>query len=448
MIIKKGLKLTVAGVVAGMLFGVQSAAAGGYGLLEQSAEGVGVAYAGSVTGYGDGSAVFFNPAAISQIDGTVMSAGLNVIITSAEFNDEGSMVSGFPNSGENGPDGGVTGFVPNVYAVHNFGKLALGFGVNAPFGLETDYNDTWVGRYQAIKSELQVVNFQSALSYQVADHIFLGINAGAYYVDAELSNAVDFGTVGFAALGPSTASALGLFPQQNDGKVTVKGTDWATSWGLGALVTYGPEDRNRVGIGFRGKSTLHLHGDGGDFEVPSEAQILTSSGAFTDTGVRASATLPESITAGVQHWLTEEVAFFYESAWTRWSHFKELRVKFENNIQPDNVTVHNWENTWRHSFGLKFHPVKRWEFRTGFTYDQTPIKSREFRTPRIPDADRRWLAGGIGYQINDDLSVDFNYAHIFVPDEHSEVTGPTGDTLVGSYDSHVDIASLSLTWTL
>ena len=445
---KRSVVTMTLGVLVGSLLGIQTAGAGGFGILEQSAEGTGVAYAGSSTGYGDGSSLYFNPAAMSQLEGTVTSAGLHVIAPSAEFNDQGSTVSGFPNIGGNGPDGGEVGLVPNLYAVHQLGDFNVGFGVNAPYGLATEYDRTWAGRYQGVKSELSVLNFQSGVSYNITPNIAVGANLGAYYADAELTNAIDFGSIAFGTLGATTASSLGFAPQANDGFLKVQGSDWAPAWGLGGLITYGPENRNRIGLNFRAKSTLHLHGDQAEFTVPQQAQILTSMGTFTNTGVRASATLPESLTMGVQHWLTDEVVFLYESSWTRWSHFRDLRLRFDNPAQPDSVTQENWHNSWRHSVGARYVPGNKWTFSTGFTYDRTPIQDDNFRTPRIPDADRYWLAGGAGYEINDDLSVNLSYAHLFVPDERSNTVGPTGDILVGEWDSSVDIVSLSIVWTL
>jgi hypothetical protein len=44
--------------------------------------------------------------------------------------------------------------VPNIYVAWPLAdRISAGFGVNAPFGLVTEYDDEWIGRFQGIKSD-------------------------------------------------------------------------------------------------------------------------------------------------------------------------------------------------------------------------------------------------------------------------------------------------------
>ncbi|MCB0334947.1 MAG: outer membrane protein transport protein [Bdellovibrionales bacterium] len=435
-------------VLLALALSVNTASAGGYAILEQSAEGVGTAFAGSVTGYSDGSAAFFNPAALTQHNKTTISGGAHAVITSADFTNTGSTVSGFPNRGSNGPDGGDTGIVPNFYVVQPVSeKLVTAFMVNAPFGLKTEYDRTWVGRYQAVKSDLSTINLGSAVAYEITDQFSVGARGGAFYTSAELTNAIDFGSVAYGALGAETASALGFVPQGNDGFLALEGEDWSPNWGLGGTFRFGPSNRNTIGIAYASKSDVHLHGKQANFEVPTSALALTSMGTFTDTGARANTTLPESVTFGASYWVTDCVELLYESQWTRWGRFKELRIKYDNQAQPDSVVDENWENTWRHSVGARYLPGGSWDFSGGIAYDQEPIPDDNHRTPRIPGNDRFWLAAGLGYSINDDLRLALNYAHLFIDDARSNTTGPTGDVFQGEWDLGVDIVAASLTYS-
>jgi long-chain fatty acid transport protein len=430
-----------------MFLHVGNASAAGFALLEQSAEGTGFAYAGSTTGYDDGSATFFNPAAMSGIEGGRISGGLHVVDASTEFSNQGSTVGPFPTLGGDGPDGGTTGLIPNFYAMKNFGKFAAGFALTTPFGLGTDFDSNYVGRYQGDKSEFSAANISGSFSYKVMDNFSVGANLGAFRSDAELTSAVDFGSIGFGTLGAPTATALGLAPQRNDGLVKFEGDDWSLGWGLGAMYSYGKENENRLGLSYRAKSHVELRGDA-DFTVPASAQVLTSRGTFTDTDIRAGTTLPESLAFGAKHWVDPKWAFLYESAWTRWSRFEELRIEYANPAQPDSVTAENWKNSWRHSIGTEYKPCDAWRLRYGFTYDRSVISDSSFRTPRIPDSDRYWLALGGSYVINPDLTWNLSYAHLFIPDTQSNTTGPTGDTLRGEWDANVNIVSTSLTYAL
>lgn len=420
--------------------------AGGFAILEQSAEGVGNAYAGATAGYGDGSEIAFNPAAMSWIDGTQISHSSQVIITSAEFNNKGSsnVVSGIPTAGSDGPDGGDASYVPTFYAVSQVtDDLHLGLGVNAPFGLKTEYDEEWVGRYHAVKSDLLTVNVNPAFSYKLTPNFSFGAGANIVYADAELTNMVDYGSIGVATLGLPTAAALGLTPQAADGLAEVTGDDWGYGYNFGFSFRYGEE--SALGISYHSKVSLDLEGDA-KFNMPSSAAILTSTGSFLDTTADAHTNLPDYFNIGWIHRFDECFAILAEAQWTHWSRFQELRVKFGNST-PDSVTEENWETTWRYSVGVNFVPVFDWTVKLGFTFDREPIPDDEHRTPRIPGNHRRWFSLGVDYDISEDFSASINYAHLFITDKSSSNTiNATGDNFRGDWDSQVDIIAAGVNW--
>jgi long-chain fatty acid transport protein len=135
--------------------------------------------------------------------------------------------------------------------------------------------------------------------------------------------------------------------------------------------------------------------------------------------------------------------------WTNWSRFKELRVKFDSGL-ADSVTTENWDDTWRYSAGVNYNPSESWVLRAGVAYDEEAIPDAEHRTPRIPGADRTWVAVGTGYKINDRFSFDLGYAHLFVADAKID-KDPVGEDalrggLKGEYDASVDIVSAQLVY--
>src|SRR5690606_23794656 len=135
--------------------------------------------------------------------------------------------------------------------------------------------------------------------------------------------------------------------------------------------------------------------------------------AFADTGARASVDLPESVSVGGYAELTPRWAVMGDVTWMRWSRFEELRIRFDNPLQGDSVTPENWDDTVRVSVGATYRYNDAWKFRGGVAYDESPVPTA-FRTPRIPDADRIWLAFGVQYKPNRHSSWDFGFAHLFV----------------------------------
>jgi long-chain fatty acid transport protein len=416
--------------VAG-LCGGEAAQAAGFAILEQGASGLGRAYAGMAAVADDPSTIFYNPAGMTRLRGTQATAAAHLIMPSIRFRDQGSFVnlpSRPPLRGGEGGNAAEAVVVPNLYAVTGItDRLHLGLGINAPFGLVTDYEPGWVGRYHAQRSDLVTINVNPSLAYRVTDWLSVGGGVSAQYAKAELSNAIDFGLL----INPALSQTL-------DGAVKLKGDGWAFGWNLGVLVE--PMPGTRFGLAYRAAMNHELKGDA-EFTVPTPA--VQAGGRFVDTGVRADLDLPDMLSFSAYHQLTPRLGLLGDITWTRWSRFQELRIRFDNPLQPDAVTTHDWDDAFRYSLGLDYRLTDAWTLRAGVAYDETPIPRTELRTARIPDANRTWLTIGASYRLSPMISVDAGFAHIFVDRGSIRQSQPaTAGTLVGEYRSHVDIVSL------
>jgi long-chain fatty acid transport protein len=424
-------------VTVGAIAIAPSALASGFALNEQSVRGLGNAFAGSVAVSDDASTIFYNPAGLTNLpDNSVMGAAYYISPT-VRFNNEGSTTAiGTPINGGDGGDGGDDAFVPNFYAAWSVSdRIKLGIGVNAPFGLATEYDRDWVGRYQAVESRLTTVNINPTVAAKITDDFSIGAGVNFQYANAKLSNAIDFGAIGLGA-------GLSTLPQSADGFVEVEGNDWSFGYNLGLL--YAPTDETRIGLAYRSGIDHNLEGDA-DFITPPGAAPLTATGAFADTDAEATLKTPDSLGLGFYQKVTPKIALLADVTWTNWSQFEELRVRFDNPAQPDSVQPENWEDTFRLSVGVNYAATEELMLRAGVAYDQSPVSNR-FRTPRIPDSDRIWLALGASYELIDSLSLDFGYAHLFVDDGAIDEVSSTGDRLRGNVESDVDIFGLQLNW--
>ncbi len=428
-----------------MLLGAHAHGAG-FAIIEQSVTGLGSAFAGGAASAEDASTVYFNPAGMSRLGDSEYNLGLHVISPYSRFHGDGTSKIGgvVPLTGGDGGEAGVTGYIPNFYYVRRLNSdFSFGLGVNAPFGLATDYNEGWEGRYHALKSEVLTININPSLSWKVSEHLSLGAGINVQYADVpELSNAIDFATVCGAyakssnpTVAASAATCAGL-PTSRDGKVNLNGDDWSLGFNIGLLYQF--TDATRVGVAYRSKVDHKLEGRADFTNTPTG---LSNLGIFVDDAISADITLPETLSVSAYHELDPRLAVMGDVTWTRWDRFDELRVKFKNNPQGDLVTPEQWDNSFRYSLGLSYRYDDRWTLRTGFAYDETPVPSAQLRTPRIPGNNRRWLALGASYRVSDHTKVDLGYAHLFVNDSPINNTNTTGATLNGSFDLAVDIFS-------
>lgn len=411
----------------------------GVAIMEQSVKGLGMAFAGGAAAAEDASTIFFNPAGLTRLSGTQAIAGMHLVFPSAKFSNEGSThLTGQPLSGGEGGNAGSTILLPNFYYSRQVNdRLSTGLGVFSPFGLSTDYDAAWAGRYHAVKSELISLNINPSLAYSITDKLSLGAGINAQYLKAELSNAIDFGTI-FSSLG-----ATGAAPQVNDGSVTFKADSW--SWGYNAGILYEFTDDTRAGIAYRSRIDHTLVGDAHFSGVPSP----NPTGRFADTRIRSDVTLPDGLSLSIWHNFSKEVAAMADITWTNWSTIDELRIDSNNPIESDAVTTVHWKDTFRYSLGAVYAPGA-WTIRTGAAYDQSPVPDAAHGTPRVPDSDRIWLAAGVGYKFSEQISVDGGYAHLYVKDAEIRKTATGEDMfrggLSGTYENSVDIISTEITW--
>lgn len=436
-----------------------AAFAAGFALKEQSATAQGNAFAGATAGADDISYMFFNPAGLTRHGGKQAAASLSVIIPKATFDlESAATVLGTPISGDDGGgDIGKDAVVPSLYLTWATPyDLHLGLGVNAPFGLKTHYEDDWAGRYHALDSRATSVNINPAAAYKVSDGLSIGVGAQIQYIDVKLSNAVDFGTI--AALGAASSPALagalaaaGITPSpgnvQQDGRVVLRGHDVGFGFNLGMLYEF--SKATRFGIAYRSRIEHTLEDDDVDFDLGNVGSVLNAAtGQFADGGVKADFEAPESFSFGLHHDINDQWSVMAEAAWTRWSAFDALIIEFDNPADDPSFTDESWKDSWFLSLGATYRPTEALTLRGGIAFDEGTVKDAERRTPRIPEADRYWISIGAGYQLKDWLSLNAAYTHLFLPEVSTNLRASDQGNLArgdlsGSYDSNVDIVSVS-----
>lgn len=426
----------------------------GFALIEQSVRGLGNAFAGGAAACADASTVFFNPAGMTRLDGQDIVAGVNFVIPSAQFSNDGSThalqpITSQALTGGNSGDAGSLEFVPNFYySLCMENGLAFGVGVNAPFALSTEYDADWVGRYHAIESRLKTININPSLAYRLNDRVSIGVGFSAQYMDVTLSNAIDFGTLdAVGAFAPLPAGALGLTPQGDDGTAVLEGDHWGFGFNAGVLVEVTGD--TRVGVAYRSRVRHDVEGTA-DFSAPAElAPVQAATGLFTDTGASSAVKFPDYGSLSLYHRVSDRWALMGDVSFTHWSLFEELRFRFDSG-QPDGVTTEKWEDSWRYALGVTFDPDDAWSFRAGVAFDESPIPGPERRTPRIPTNDRYWTSLGAGHRISERISADVGFAHLFVPDPEIDKAAlvfredRVRGGLRGAYDASVDIIAVQV----
>ncbi|ABM62146.1 OmpP1/FadL family transporter [Halorhodospira halophila] len=432
------------------LGGIATSAHGAaFQLQEQSASLLASAFAGRSADAGDISHMFFNPATLGVHAGRGPEAELVLSYIDPTFDFEADSDPGWSavggDTGQLSASGGESALAPVFYAGFDLAPdLRAGLGINVPYGLETDYPEDWVGRYDAVNTDLVTVDINPQLGWRLDEQLALGLGVSAQYADATLSTMApetDFSTT------PATPTPTPT--PANDGKLTVDGDSWSYSFNLGAH--YAVTEDTQLGVAYR-------HGLG--HTLSGEAELVDDGGVTVDeTGGEADLDIPASLNLGVSHQLDPQWTLLADATWTQWSDFEELAIEFDDGIvgipQGQNSYAvtdeqayeeYDWDDTWFLSLGTRYDASEQWDLRAGLAYDQTPTGDSN-RTPRIPDEDRTWLAvGGTWSPAQaDQLRVDFGYTYIWLDDADIEVAEDFGG-VTGEYESNVQVFTTSANW--
>jgi long-chain fatty acid transport protein len=413
-----------AGIVVSMAGFAFNAAAAGFALTEQGS-GMGNAFAGGAAAAEDASTIFYNPAGLTQIPGRQVMVGVSALKPSIDFTNRGSVAGLGKPLGVEGSDAGQWGVIPDVYfSWAATDRLWLGIGVNAPFGLKTSYDSNWIGRYQAIDSVLTTVNVNPTVAFKVNEVVSLGAGINYQRLDATLTRAVNFVPAA-------------------EGSARVSGDASAWGWNVGALFNLGTD--MRVGVSYRSQLHYRIEGDV-TFNRPAG---VPNAGAAADGSIFANVTVPESASLSVFQKFSDQWDFMGDITWTRWSRLEALNI-YRTNGATLQAIPENWDDSWRFSLGLSYYVNPAWKLRGGVAYDQSPV-SNQFRTARIPDSDRTWLAIGAQWkpQSLSGLAIDVGYAHLFVKDASiSDNQAASGSgILIGNYSLSADIFTVQLAYS-
>jgi len=419
------LGLTIA-LGAGPVFG------SGYSIYEQGAEAM--ANAGAFTARADdASAMFFNPAGLLGLEGKRLYVGTHAIfLTGSEFEDAGT--------GQEYDQSDNIAWPSVGFFTHKVSdRLAYGLGFTSPFGLKTEWDQNFSGRFISRESNLAVVNFNANLAFKLGNNWAGAVGLDYARADVrEISRNLDL-------------SPLLMAPVEGFSKLTGDGTDI----GWNAAVRWAGESGWRWGLSYRAEMTPEVEGTI-EFEgIPAPIAAL-----FPDGPGTADIPLPATAATGValvkDKWEAE-----FDIVWTGWSAFDRLQVDLENNtvvanpmpppatvpVVDDLDQIEEWDDTYSFRAGFSYHVNDHHEWRAGAYYDQNPIPDEHVR-PRLPDADRTSAQVGYGYRGANGFSLDVAYQALFFKDRTAtgNPNDPNDPVQPGEYSNFTSLLGVSAGW--
>lgn len=410
-------------------FVAREARAAGFMVRENSAENVGMVYAGEASRADEAATVFDNPAGMMHLAAPEVELGAAVVFPSVHFSGSATAAGTIPITGTQGGQAGQITGIPNFYAVFNLSNnLRFGLAVTAPFGNTTNFNSDFVGRYQGIKQVALSADINPNVAWRINDKVSIGAGVSAQWLKIEQSAAVPQFLIAGQPL-PDTVFLLNSH-------------GWGVGYNAGLLLE--PNMTTRLGFTFRSGIDHKLTGS---LDFDSANVLGLPSGAATASGVN----LPAVAAASFTHDWTPQWTGAFELQYDMWGSFKQVSVTSQN---APLIEQEFYRNSWMLSAGAIYHWTDQLALRGGFGWDQSPVTDK-FRTVNVPDADRLMVGIGAGYTVAPGAVVDFGYAHYFGT-HPATVTGSVNSidpfthliVLTGNFHNYLDYVALSFRYAL
>ena len=416
----KMMKISVMAMLAGGV-AAYTASAAGFGIYQASARGIAVGDT-LVGSTGDASANYYNPANLTEVEGTATKFGVTVIAPRAKVD--------YGRTGDKVAAKNQYFYVPHLFASHQLSEqFWMGLGLYSEFGLGTAYPKDWVGQEDSLKTDLTTVTFNPNVAWKICDKVSVAAGLRVMYLDILIRKTPT------SALPPVPG-----FPPALSIPTEMRADSIGYGYVLG--VTVKPIEDLSIGLVYR--SSVRQNAEG-DVEYSVNPQNVASMLGMTRTSgtVKGSLTFPESVILGANYKATEDLALGVALTWTRWSRFDALTMHLRNYPSDGAMTTSsepkNWSNVMRYSVGLEYSLSDAWTLMAGYIHDRDPI-NLNYADAKLPAGNRNLFNLGLGWS-QGSLTVNGSVGCIFM--KKTSGVNPSGIP-IGFSDGISPMAALSV----
>lgn len=384
--------------------------ASGFAIYTQGASALGQGNA--VTAHlADPSAVFFNPSLINRLPGTQVQVGTTFIGSSRKFD---SVATGLKTSvsSEHYPS--------TLFVTHQLSpQLSVGFGMFSPYGLGSEWGQTWEGRYISTNSELTTFNFNPVVSWQINPRVSVAAGLDYLIMDSTLEKNI--------ALVPLA-----------DGHQKFSGDGDGFGFNLGATIKF--TEKATLGLHYRSEIDVDLDGDA-EFSLPLGTPAPIAAMLSNSPGA-TSITLPQQAQVGLAYQLTDNFVAEVGGRWEDWSSFNSLVINLDSGLTT--TTDRQWKDVYAFNLGGRYQMNDQVALLFGYLYDNNPAPNQTF-DPSIPAADAQIYSIGTEYQHDTwTVSLAYAYQHYSNRYKNNSVGLADGGAANGEYQTDNHMVGLSV----
>ena len=380
----------------------------------------------------DPSAIYYNPAGLMQLDGFNIETGMYGIWIDENY--KPLYGSAAHDSTAHEPFQPV----PNLFMSYHpkDQPYSFGFGVDAPFGLKTEWPDDSSFRAAGLYGSLEFISFVPTFAVQLTRTLSVGVGISANYENAQLRQGL-------------TSEPGDSFSFKGDG----------VSLGADAGILWQPTERQSIGISYHSPVGAGLTGHtqellnssekskasagnaaiaAGKAELDSDIALINrlpypsvikqgliakanatyqaelaaagvpASGAFP-TGfptlaANGSLQFPQYVTLGYSFRPTPDWNIETDIDWTDWDSLNTFDLKQSNGTHV--YVPFNWTHSFMYEVGAT-HNIGPYKLSAGYLYSENSVPSGSFN-PIVPDSARNVFSVGVGRAFGS-FNVDLAY---------------------------------------
>src|SRR5574341_461399 len=357
------------------------------------------------------SAVFYNPAGLTGLEGTDLQVGTTAVFPKTTFQ---SNVPGLDTRGDAGP-----AFPSYLFVSQQVGSSwGMGLGIFAASGNKVDYPNDWEGRFVVTSAELRQVHLARSMAYRVSPQVSVGAGLVVTRADFQQASQIDL-------------SAFGL----SEGTADLEGDGYGLGANIGVQARLGA---TLLGAVYKSASSISFDGDA-RFQVP--ALVAPS---FPNGGMETSLKFPQMIIVGAATRAIPRLTLEGDVQWSNWNTWDSQNIRFDNNtlaVQDTSVPL-DWQDTWTFRIGGQYDVSDAVALRAGYSFDPSAVPDATL-SPVFPEPDKHQVTVGLGVT-RGSWTVDFLYGVLITESRHANnaLTGLPNHN--GTYDSSAQAAGLSV----
>lgn len=455
---RRNAVLIAAAFVAAVTATATRADAQGFGVYEHDACMMARAGTG-VAAPCDASAVFFNPAGIVgastrwnvQVGGTI-------IAPRGSFTDSATGVT-TPSTKNNIP-------VPTFFVTRQLNsRWAVGFGINVPYGLISEWPNSFAGRFLAYRAELKGIYYQPTVAFSISPRVQIGAGVDFVHASVEVKQRVDLSSQVADTLRGITFGQLGIPTGTDFADAVLSGSGNHLGAHFGILmkpwdwVTVGARALTRVTVDVDGTADFTRYPTGislpagNPFRVPAGTpldSVVTSAFSgklLSGQGAHTTVPMPEQVIVGVALRPVSGVTLLADYQYVNWRAFNVLPFDLDSagrrTLHEDYRATSGWRG------GIELAPTGKITVRGGMLWHQAAAPAQTV-TPLLPEGARVEGTAGLGLQLSPRLHLDVAYQYIRQQDRRGRVVDaaegsvPTTALNSGLYTSTAKLYGASL----